>query len=142
MPVFLTTGSKHSDFWLADGSSDFGWLPPGLIDGFDESAPIRLHVGNKAFGQVHIDAKHGHWVARQKTTTPELVWSKLQNRAQIYEAIPMGRLAFSFRFAPSAIMIAEWRPSGCYFSVVTMYIHPSRTIDGRHLGRYKPISAC
>lgn len=140
MPVFSTTGSKHSDFWLADGAQDFGWLRGGLVEGFNQPAPIRLHVGNAAFGQVHIDIRHGHWIQRQNTTTPELAWAKLQYPAQLYEAIPVGRLAFSFRFSPASVMIVEWKQGGSYFSIFTMYSHPNRPIDGRSLGRYKPLT--
>ena len=138
MPLFRASGYKPHDFWLADESCDFGRLPCGLVDGFNDAAPIRLHVGNSAFGQIHIDKKHSAWVKSQNLTTPQLVWTKLQSKGQIYRTTPIERFIFSFRFSPACLMIVEWRPSGSYYSVVTMYMHTNKSLNEPYLCNYRP----
>lgn len=139
MPVFTCTGTKKTDLWLADGSENFAWFPGNLLTTLTEPAPIRLHVGDFAFGQVHIDNAPGRaaWLKKLKTDTPSLIWGKLQHRAPVYLSDKPGALKLSFRFSPEALMVLEWRNSGGYFSVVTIYSHPTH-LDGQHIGRYRP----
>jgi hypothetical protein len=142
MQIFSCTGSGIRDLWLVDGSADFGFFPQSLMRELNASTPlpIRLHVGNRAFGQVHIDQKHGHWLATLKSDAAALVWAKLKTPAQVYASDKAGALKLSFRFAPEALMVLEYREaSRAYLSVVTLYQHP-RHVDGQHLGRYRPAS--
>ncbi|MEY4978028.1 MAG: hypothetical protein RLZZ352_298 [Pseudomonadota bacterium] len=104
-----------------------------------EPIPIRLHVGNLAFGQIHIDRKHGNWLRTHASDAKALVWSKLQSPAQVYASDKAGALKLSFRFAPEALMVLEYREAlRAYLSVVTLYQHP-RHVDGQNIGRYRPI---
>jgi hypothetical protein len=139
MPEFTSTGTKKHDLWLVDNSKDFAWFPDNLLDTVTEPAPIRLHVGDFAFGQVHIDNAQGRqaWLQKLKTNTPTLVWEKLQFPAQVYLSDKLGALKLSFRHSPEAVMVLEWRTNGSYFSVVTIYSHPTR-LDGQSIGRYRP----
>lgn len=141
MPVFSCTGSSIGDIWLADGCSDFAFFPQSLMRELNASAPIPicLHVGNLAFGQVHIDHRHKHWLATLQSDAKSLVWAKLQTSAQVYASDKAGALKLSFRFAPEALMVLEYREGpNAYLSVVTLYQHP-RHVDGQHIGRYRPI---
>jgi hypothetical protein len=137
MPIFTTTGELETDYWQADGNIDFAYLPANLIPSFPDGGPIRLHVGNSAHGQKHIDFKHQPWLTKLGLQACEVVWDKLQKPAQIYSSDKQSAFKLSFRFSPEALMVIEWRWSANYFSVVTLYSHPSR-IDGQLLGRYKP----
>jgi hypothetical protein len=140
MPVFTCPGSGIRDLWQANGTSDFAFLPQSLMRELNATAPlpIRLHVGNLAFGQVHIDHKHGHWLRKLQSDSKTLVWSKLQMPAQVYASDKSGALKLSFRFTPEVLMVLEYREApSAYLSVVTLYQHP-RNVDGQHLGRYRP----
>lgn len=137
MPVFIPTGNTPNDFWQADGNIDFALFQAGRFGKYPEVMPIRLHVGNAAFGQTHIDFRHSVWLQSLKTQSYSLVWEKLQMPAAIYESDKENACKFSFRFSPESLMVIELHKSQEYFSVVTLYSHP-RQIDGRHLGRYKP----
>lgn len=140
MPVFTCTGTQKHDLWLVDGSKDFAWFPGGIVPEFPIDLPIRLHVGDNLFGDVHITKKHGHWVSKVGLPVPELVWKKLQTGGFIYSAEKEQRLNFSLRISPDSLMVLDWRSvkAEAYFSVVTLYAHPSK-VDGMVLGRYRPI---
>lgn len=141
MPVFSCTGSAIRDLWLADDRSDFAFFPQSLMRELNASAPlpIRLHVGNSAFGQVHIDQRHGHWLTTLQSDAKAMVWARLQTSAQVYASDKASALKLSFRFAPTALMVLEYREGpNPYLSVVTLYQHP-RHVDGQHIGRYRPI---
>jgi hypothetical protein len=133
------TGSRADDLWLVNGTSDLAWLSPKLLrsvlENQTDSVPVRLHVGNLAYGQRHIEHRHGHWLNKHGTNAQMLVWQKLQHPAQVYLSDKKGGLKLSFRFAPEALMVLEWRQT-C-FSVVTLYSHPQHT-DGQPIGRYRP----
>jgi hypothetical protein len=45
-----SSGVTKDDYWLVDGSRDFSLLPANTITGWDIDLPIRLHVGNVAYG--------------------------------------------------------------------------------------------
>jgi hypothetical protein len=135
MPVFSCTGTKWHDLWQVDGSNELAWFPGGVVAEFPEPAPIRLHVGNAAFGQIHIQNRHGHWVSRSRLSVPELVWNKLQSPGSIYSTVVDQRFNLSLRLTPQSLIVLQWR--GDYFSVVSLYAHPS-PLDGQWLGRYKP----
>jgi hypothetical protein len=41
--IFTTTGNKHNDLWLVNGSPEFAIFPAGLVDGVESETPIYLN---------------------------------------------------------------------------------------------------
>lgn len=137
MPVFTRTGSAPRDLWLADGSPDFAYFPGGVLAGAPEPLPIRLKVGNAAYGEVHILKRHGHWVSKQNMSVPELVYAKLGQAGVIYCTERDDKVKVSLRLNPTSLLILDLISGGGvgHFSVTSLYMHPSR-LDGWNLGRY------
>ncbi len=103
MPIFTATGKRPKDLWLVDGSTAFGFIPAKIVSGVEAQLPILLHVGNVAYGEVHIAKRHGHWVARQKKTVPELVYEKLGQQGRIYCTEVQNKFKISLRLAPESL---------------------------------------
>lgn len=136
MPIFTKQGDQHWHLWLADESPDFSIFPGGFIADLDDPVPIRLKVGNIAYGETHIGARHGHWVKRTGLTVPELVYEKLGHSGPVYNTESGSKLKISLRLSPSALLVLELIERGTmHFSVTSLYAHPAQ-LDGVVIGRY------
>lgn len=137
--VFTTTGDLEHDFWLVNGSHNFGVVPAGVVDGVDE-LPIRLHVGTASYGCVHIE-KHRHkwpkYVQEQRIKIVDVLYQKLGQPGIIYNAESASKCKINLRLAPNSLLILERRflHLDVYWSVTTFYPLHSR-IDGVNIGRY------
>lgn len=136
MPTFTREGDQPWHLWLADESPDFSIFPGGIIAGLDDPLPIRLKVGNIAYGETHIWKRHGHWVKRSGMSVPSLVYEKLGHSGQIYNTESGSKLKVSLRLSPSALLVLELIERGTlHFSVTSLYAHPAH-LDGQIIGRY------
>lgn len=137
MPVFTCTGSAPKDLWKVDGSPDFAYFPGGVLARVPEPLPIRLKVGTVAYGETHILKRHGHWVAKQRMSVPELVYMKLGNSGVIYCTEHDDKFKISLKLNPTSLLILNLISGHDvdHFSVTSLYMHPSR-LDGENLGRY------
>ncbi len=136
-PEFRATGDHHSDLWLVNGSPDFAIFPGGIIPGFTVDVPIRLKVGNLAYGGKHIQHRHAVWCKKQGfDSVPALVYHKLSHAGEVYSTESAGKLKIMMRLNPSALLVIEHitHPEP-HFSITTLYHHQS-ALDGTRLGRY------
>jgi hypothetical protein len=139
MPVFTQTGLRQQDYLLVDGSKDFAILSAGVLKDYPQALPIRLHVGNAAFGLRHMNLRHASWYKKLGLNPVDLLWQKLQSRAIIYPAEATEKFKWSFRFNPSSLMIVEYRDDDDgYLSVVSLYSHP-HALDGNPIAKYRPL---
>lgn len=77
-------------FWTCNGSPDFGLIPAGILE-CSAPTPIRLQRGDNTFGEVHIQAKHGHWIQKHASSVPELAWMRATSfLAETFTAIARG----------------------------------------------------
>ncbi len=99
--------------------------------------PIRLRVGTIAYGQVHIQKRHGHWVSRMGKSVPEFVYEKLGQPGKIYCTEVDEKVKISIRLSPASLLILSLISDGGqgHFSVTSIYNHPAR-LDGLVIGRY------
>lgn len=136
LPTYSVTEEKGKDqHWLINGSLDFAVIPAGTIPNIEENMPIRLPVGDKKYGAIHILEGHRHWVMK---TQPDgcvatLVHRKLSQSGRIFTTESSGKLALVMKLSPEAFMVLRRAP-GC-FSVTTLYSRP-RQPDGVELARY------
>lgn len=136
MPVFTSQGTHARHLWLVDNSPHFSHFPGGIIDGLNDPVPIWLYVGTLAYGEVHIKARHAHWVNKTKKTVPQLVYEKLSQAGPIYTTEGDKKFKVSLRLTPSALLVLEYMDRATpHFSVTSLYMHPA-TLDGMKLGRY------
>lgn len=136
---FKPTGTKKNDVWLVDGSRDFAIFPANIIPDIKADTPIWLKVGDNYFGETHIRTKHYHWVNIHKKSVPELVHFKLGQSGNIYCTETNSKLKISLSLTPGALLVLELIVSNTdpHFSVITLYAHPNRQLDGQSLGRYR-----
>lgn len=140
--AFIATGPTKDDYWLVNGSKEFSILPANTITGWDIDLPIRLHVGNVAYGQIHMQ-KHVYQIKdRLKRSIPELVYYKLGQGATIYNTEKSMKIKLKFGLAPDALIVMErrymWLDDGNkdeYLSMTTIY-PAGRPLDGEPIGRY------
>jgi hypothetical protein len=140
--AFIATGPTEDDYWLVNGSKEFSILPANTITGWDIDLPIRLHVGNVAYGQIHMQ-KHVYQIKdRLKRSIPELVHYKLGQGATIYNTEKSTKIKLKFGLVPGALIVMErrymWLDDGKkdeYLSMTTIY-PPWRPLDGEPIGRY------
>lgn len=144
-----TAPSPHAnDRWEVNGCADLGFLNTAHLSASypAEHLPIRLargfhdHGKNVGWGEAHVLARHGGWVARvaaamRKEPMPvaELVWLKLQETGSIYEAEKSSKTKLALTVGHSALMVLQYVREG-FFSVTTLYAVPH--LDGRRVGRY------
>ncbi|MEQ1556627.1 MAG: hypothetical protein ABL915_07495 [Gallionella sp.] len=135
--IFTTTGNKHNDLWLVNGSPEFAIFPAGLVDGVESETPIYLKVGNLSYGETHIRSKHFHWVKKQNfQSVAELVYFKLEQPGLVYCTETDSKLKIMMRLNPSAMLVLQlYHHPHLHFSVTTIYQHQS-ALDGEKLGRY------
>ncbi len=140
---FKPSGSGKYDLWIIDHGShechDFGILPANTIKQLESDVPIRLNVGNKYFGQVHIERKHGHWVKKHNLTVPELVYYKLGQPGKIFCTEKDSKIKLSLSIQPSALLVLELielNSNDPHLSITTLY-ELNSYLDGRPIGRYK-----
>lgn len=139
--TFELTGSGEDALWLVNNQPNFGNIPKGIIPGLDGDIPIRLHYGVRTYtgwGSAHIDLKHWQWLKRHQVVAHQMVWHKLGSTGFIYTAEEGNKKKISLRVEPASLMILKLRYTnfGPYFSVTTVYQHPSSMPDGESLGRY------
>ena len=141
MMIFTKTGATARDFWLADNSATFAVFPANTISLFNRDLPIRLHVGNQAYGACHIEK---HWVpktARQRTI-PELIYHKLGQSGTIYNTENSKKLKITMGLSPGGLMVMEYRyqqldeQTDEYLSITTFYGPQRSRVDGMVIGRY------
>ena len=137
MADFTCTGSRWNDWWLVDGSPDFAMCPGGMLEWVPDPLPIRLHVGDLSWGELHIGHKHKVWVNRQKMSVAALVYHKLNQHGSLYTTEADTKFKISLRLAPDALCVLRYEKAA-YWSVVTLYSHPQR-LDGTRLGKYRPM---
>ena len=142
MAIFIPTGTTVDDYWLVDGSKDFSFLPANTLTGWTIDLPIRLHVGNISFGQIHMQKHLYQFNDRQKRNVPELIHYKLGQGADIYGAETKVKIKFKCGLAPNALITLERRYTKLgdgaideYLSLVTFY-PPRIPPDGMKIGRY------
>lgn len=124
------------DFWMADGSADFGVIVGGVKGITDLDAPIRLQRGDLTFGAIHIETKHGHWVKTQlKTTAPALVWQKCRQSGSIYSTEEAEKGKVWMPLSPAALMLLGYVPNKNFWTVVSLYFHEGK-LDGEKIGHY------
>lgn len=128
------------DHWTIDGDIAFGMTPGGSTPITARDAPICLHRGDKEWGETHINARHGHWLARLGMSAPALVWQKCQQSGTIYGAETPSKLTISMQIAPSALMVLRFVRQKGFFTVVTLY-NRNRAVDGARLGCYVGVKA-
>lgn len=142
MASFIASGTTKDDYWLVDGHKDFSILPANTITGWDIDLPIRLHVGNVAFGQIHMQKHVYELKDRMKRSIPELVYYKLGQGADIYNTENSRKIKLKFGLTPNALICMERRflelgggKIDEYLSMVTIY-PPRGQLDGHSIGRY------
>jgi len=134
---FTNTGTKKNDLWLANGSKNFSILPANTIPSIKTDTPIWLKVGDKLFGEKHIQKRHYHWVQKNGLSVPELVHLKLGHHGNIYCSESDSKIKVNLALNPSALLILEFIESNTpHFSVTTLYYHNGQ-LDGHKIGRYK-----
>ncbi|MGR4991337.1 hypothetical protein ACPV3U_17335 [Vibrio rotiferianus] len=141
--TFTTTGDKPFDFWLINNSKDWAVIPAGTIKGFDEDLPIRLQVGNKGFGQKHIEFRHSHWLKKITKTVQEALATKLGQSGSIYTTEEDNKLKIMMRVSPDSLLVIRHvsNRQGNFFTVVSLYYKNER-VDGDYVGRYESKFKC
>jgi hypothetical protein len=137
-PIFTRTGDGRLDHWLVDGRHDFSVFPRGIVPDVSETTPIRLSVGDRSFGEVHITGKHEGLLKKNNMSTPELVYLKLADPGAVHCCEEKKKLKINLAIHPSALLIltlVERIGEIPFFSVTTMY-QKNRRVDGMRYGRY------
>jgi hypothetical protein len=132
----LTVKTARYDYWLADGSPDFGLISAGVQGITDRPAPIRLQRGDPVFGAHHIESKHGHWVRKHAASAPELVWKKCRQSGLIYSTETSEKGKIWMPIQPSALMVLAYVEKENFWTVVSLYFHEG-SLDGEEIGRYR-----
>lgn len=104
--IFTKTGTTERDFWLVDNSTTFAIFPANTIRMFNRALPIRLHVGNQAYGACHIEK---HWIPKTsgQRTIPELIYHKLGQAGAIYNTESNKKLKITMALSPGGLMVLE-----------------------------------
>lgn len=120
-PIFSKGGGHQYDFWLLNGHPDFAVIPGGTIPSIYTDAPIRLQVGNRGFGAIHISFKHSHWVnqAQPNGCIATLLHRKLSQNGVLYASDKGGNILM--RAHPQAFIVLTWRSRQGFFTVTTMF---------------------
>lgn len=140
MPAFQAEGSDKDHFWLIDGSRDFAIMP--AIQNFP-SLPIRLHVGDPDFGEVHLYKHRLKWPPwMRKLSGAEILHHKLKTSGDIYTTEGEKKKKVALYVKPSALLVVQYRylrienRQEHYWSVISL--HPRSTpLDGEVIGRYQ-----
>ncbi|MGK5038785.1 hypothetical protein ACQ4WQ_00425 [Janthinobacterium sp. GB1R12] len=141
MATFTKTGEQATDFWLADGSKTFSIFPANTVEAFPRDIPIRLHVGNSSYGQIHTE-KHWKFKSAGNRTIPQLIHFKLGQSGTVYMTEAQKKMKITLGVTPGGLMLLEYRyqhDAGRlideYFSVTTFYANRA-PVDGDKIGRY------
>lgn len=142
MAIFTKSGDEEEHFWLVNGSPNFSVMPANTISIFQEDLPIRLHVGNMSYGQIHTEK---HWTIKTagNRTIPELIHFKLGQSGAIYCTEKNSKIKITMGIAPGGLMLMEYRFRNVgnqkenYLSVTTFYGPMRRAPDGQPIGRYQ-----
>ena len=141
MSTFTKTGDDESDFWHLDGSATFSIFPANTVPMFNRDLPIRLHVGNLTYGQVHTE-KHWNFKTAGNRTVPQLIHFKLGQSGNVYATEKEKKVKITMGITPGGLMVMEYRYQKIeerldeYLSVITFY-GPQRKVDGTIIGRYQ-----
>ena len=139
-----------NEFVKSEGSFDLGIIGENIEKEIGiPSAPIRMQIGNKDFGAVHIaSAKDGRRLSSFKEAgysgVNDFVKDVVQNYKQIWQQ-PNGRLMLVKRNGKAKLSVVELSESADYYGVSTALIadngYPAR--GGRKLlwERSEPVSA-
>lgn len=127
-------GNKY-DYYTHNGLIDLAIIPGGTHPDQPDDAPVRLQRGDFGWGAIHIAKDHGHWLDKNKMQVHEMVWTKLQHAGGIYNTEDDNKLKISLRISPSALLILRFIPRYCFYTVVSLYLHPNG-LDGEHIGHY------
>lgn len=140
MAEFTKTGTEQSDYWQRDGNSTFSTLPANTIAIIKVDLPIRLHIGNHTYGQIHIE-KHWNYASAGKRTIPELIYYKLGQPGTIYCSENQNKFKIVMAVSPGGMLVLEHRykllnqSKEHYLSVTTFYANRA-PVDGSKVGRY------
>lgn len=130
---------SEEHFWTVNGSTTFG-IVPGELVGMAGSISICLQRGSPRWGAVHIEQKHGAWVAKHAQgpfAVPTILWRKCHQPGMLL-LLPDDerKVAVSLRLHPNAALILKLREAGehpPFFSVTTLY-HRNQPIGGVEVG--------
>ncbi|HTQ35438.1 MAG TPA: hypothetical protein VMH77_00225 [Steroidobacteraceae bacterium] len=134
--AYFSNKTVRYNFWLANGSPDFGLISGGVTGITDQTFPIRLQRGDLTFGATHIEQKHANWVRLQGLAAPELVWRKCCQPGLIYTSEEPEKGKIWMPISPAALMLLRFRPREQFWTVVTLYFHEG-ALDGELVGKYQ-----
>ena len=134
---FRETGGKAHDFILVDDKIDWAVIPGGTLDGFNVDLPIRLQVGNPAFGKQHIINRHSPWLDKHQKSVEEMLFEKLGSPGQVWTTEEDDKIKIMMSLAPDAVLVLKLinTKKDSFFSVTTIY-HKRGSVDGSRIGRY------
>ena len=134
---FRETGGKAHDFILVDDKIDWALIPAGTFEGFDVDLPIRLQVGNPAFGKQHIIKRHSRWLDKHQKSVEEMLFEKLGSSGQVWTTEEDDKIKIMMSVAPDAVLVLKLihTKTDSFFSVTTIY-HKRGSVDGSRIGRY------
>ncbi|MFM0179086.1 MULTISPECIES: hypothetical protein [Paraburkholderia] len=134
----MTNKKPEFEFWTVNGSTDFAFMPPGLVSmAPSTSVPIRLQHGTGEWGEVHINRNHGSWLMQQGTTAAEMVHKKLSQPGSIFTTEEESKLKVNITLSPTALLVLRFIPwQQPFFTVVTVYFKSAGRLDGQYLGTY------
>lgn len=137
---FKKSGNKHSDFWLVNGSSDFSAFPDGSVKGYEGNIPIRLQVGHRGMGEIHIEKNHAHWLRKFRPSVPEFLYYKLSQNGGVY-SVNSQKIQIALHTFPNVLLVLKYihHVDGDHFTVITMF-HHNRTPNGELIGLYQGLS--
>jgi hypothetical protein len=123
-------------FWTVDGSTDFGIMPAGIIPGVSGPVPIKFQSGNRKWGAMHIQERHGTWLQKYTHTPASMVHAKLAQSGSVFTTEEADKTKVSLTLSPSALLILRYIPQFQFLTVVSVYAKAGK-LDGTYLGRYK-----
>ena len=135
--TYTGTGTHKFDFWEINGNRDWAVIPAGTMVNFDEDLPIRLQVGHRGFGQIHIEHRHGHWLKKIKKSLQEALSFKLSQPGTIYTTEENNKIKIMMRVNPDSLLVLRYteNKAGNFLTVVSLYFKNER-VDGENIGRY------
>lgn len=110
-------------------------MPGGVLPGLPDPLPIKLQEGNAYWGAVHIEKRHGHWLANNKHSVASMVHFKLSQSGTVYSAEQADKSTIRLNVSPAGIIVLKHISNGEFLSVTSLYF--KKTVpDGEALGRY------
>jgi hypothetical protein len=135
--IFSQEGHGRHSYLLVNNSRDWAIIPAGTLKGFAQTLPIRLQVGTKAWGKLHIEFAHGNWLKKIGKTVEEALYTKLSQSGTVFTTESEDKIKIIMRLPPDAILVLRYtkHSEGDFFTVVTLYLKNNK-VDGEAIGRY------